>query len=102
MQGIAHYVAGNIPVGIEELRPDVEVMNSLAVMELRDFLVDLGDGRSCGIIGGSAGKDPQEQDVGLRKTLPKLQRDCSDSFRDFLTRVSADVVGANHQHHGSG
>ena len=43
MQPVAHHVGGNVAVGVEELAADIEIVHALAIVELRDARVDVGD-----------------------------------------------------------
>jgi hypothetical protein len=62
---------------------DVEVVHAVAVVQLRDRLVDVGDRRADRIGGAPAREDAKQQDLRVGKVLLQFQHHRADAFRDL-------------------
>lgn len=68
-------------------------------MQTGDDLIDLGDFSANGIVGGTTGKNAQQQNLGFGKALLQSKHNGTDAFGNLGCRVRARLVRADHQHH---
>ncbi len=106
VQEVGHDFLGERAVGFEELRAEVEIVDFVAVVKLRDDRVHglVFIASRIVRVTGSAREDSEQKDFGFSRAFVNGADDVANAGGHFFGRIffRAAVVGSDHEHDGLG
>ena len=100
VQKIGHNVFGKIPIGLKEIRSNIQVVDPISIVQFSHHRVGGLVDASAPIPGRFAARENgQKKDLRLRNQTAKRMSYSPNTCSDFVRSVTVGVVCADH-HHG--